>query len=428
VASFFVVGLTGWLRSPTIDHQSPSLQAEPQDKATAQRILAILALGLVLNLIGLVLWLWRTSAPYGRLLYPTLGPLAVLLVFGWQRWLGQRHARRFAWAVILVTGLYALVVPWRYLRPTYASPVTTPSAVEQATALDVQFKNSLFLLGYQMTPERTRPGDEVLLTLYWQTETPLDSDLTVFVQLAPGDPQQRVAGLDELLGSSRYPSRAWQLDEVIKQIHRLRLPEDAPNPALYWFSVGLYSEPEGKRWPGTADGAPLPDAAVRLGPLRVLSRDTPQPQQPVNYRLGPGIRLSGYDVNLITPRPSASTQAGSVDVTLHWLADAAPGEDLTVFVHLLDGNGRLVAQHDGRPRQGEYPTWAWQPGDRVLDRHRLSLPPDLSPGTLRLQVGLYRPDDGTRMPVFDQADRRMPDDVAILTDIALSGKSDQDEH
>ena len=151
-----------------------------------------------------------------------------------------------------------------------------------------------------------------------------------------------------------------------------------------------------------------------MGPLRVLSQDTWQPQQRVDYRLGPAIRLSGYDVNVL--------HAGSITVTLDWLADAAPGQDLTVFVHLLDIEGRLVAQHDGPPRQGDYPTWAWRPGDRVPDTHTLILPPDLSPGVYQLQVGLYQANGGARIPVFDQADERKPDDVVFLTDIDLSDK------
>jgi 4-amino-4-deoxy-L-arabinose transferase-like glycosyltransferase len=420
VAAFVVVGLTGWLRSQTTDHQLPTRRAETQDEAADHRLPAILALGVLLNLIGLVLWLWRTSAPYGRLLFPTLGPLAVLLVLGWQRWLGHGRGRPFAWGVTLTLGLYAVIVPWRYLQPAYASPVVSPSAVEDATPLNVHFDKTLRLLGHRMNPEVAKPGDRVTLTLYWQAMTSLEDNLTAFVHLAPRDPQQWVAGLDDHLGSSRYPSRVWQKGEVIEQVHQLRLPDDAPAPALYWFSVGLYVGPGGERLPVTADGAPLPYGAVWLGPLRVQSERPWQPRQRVDYRLGSTIRLTGYDVD--------TSRASSVTVTLYWQAVAVPEGDWIVFVHLLDADGHLVAQDDAPPRQGDYPTWAWLPGDRVLDHHTLSLPPNLSPGTFQLQVGLYRPDDGARIPVFDQADRRVPDDVAFLTDIALSGKTERDEH
>jgi hypothetical protein len=407
LAALFVLGgCLGWLRQPTADRQSPN---------TEYRIPAVLALGVLLNLTGLILWLWRTSAPYGRLLFPTLGPLAVLLVLGWRRWLGHERGRLFAWGVGLAMALYAAVVPGRYLQPAYASPVVSPSTVDKATPLDVQFGDTLHLLGYRMFPKTTQPGDQVTLTLYWRMEGPAGTpprdatDATVFVQLALQDPQQRVASLDDFLGTSRYPTSVWQTGEVIAQVHRLRLPDDAPSPSLYWFNVGLYDDPGGERWPGTAGGAALPDRAVRLGPLRVLSDEGPSPQRQVEYRFGSAIQLTGYDIDLSQPTALA--------VTLYWQAHDAPGEDLAVFVHLLDAGGSRVAQQDGPPRQGDYPTWAWQSGDRVPDTHTLMLPAALAPGTYRLLVGLYRPGDVTRLPVFDSQGQRVPDDALYLTDV-----------
>jgi hypothetical protein len=320
----------------------------------------------------------------------------------------------------LALGFYALIVPWRYLEPAYASPVVPVTAAEEATTLDVHFDDVLHLLGYRMTPDSVRPGDAVKLTLYWQATESLGEDLTVFVQLAPQDPEERVAGLDDFLGTSRYPTSVWQVGEVIEQVHQLRVPEDAPGPLLYWFAVGLYTEPGDDRWSVTADGVPVPGRAVRLGPLRVLSPDSRPPRQRVDYQFGSAIRLVGYDVDLTAAPTSGGSQGGTITVTLHWQAVAAPETDLVVFVHLLDQGGHLAAQHDGAPRHGEYPTWAWREKDQVPDTHRLALPPDLPAGDYTLRVGLYQRGDGTRIPVFDKADKRLPDDVAVLTDIPLS--------
>jgi 4-amino-4-deoxy-L-arabinose transferase-like glycosyltransferase len=430
-AAFSLIGLLGWLRRPARETHLKTAQE--------RRVVVILALGGLLNLIGLLLWLLRTSAPYGRLLFPSLGPLASLLVLGWQRWLGRRHGRLFAWAVVLMLGLFAVIVPWRYLRPAYASPVVSPPAAGEATPLNARFDvrdvgaassaETLRLLAYHMSSATARPGDQVTLILFWQTTAPLESPpsdgpsgapsngrpagapLTVFVQLAPQYPEDRVAGVDDYLGTSRYPSQVWQPGETIRQVHRLRLPEDAPAPVLYWFNVGLYRDPNGERLPVVADGNPVPDRTVRLGPLRVLSGDSFQPRQEVDYRLGSTIRLIGYDVEVVA--------ADSVEVTLYWQAVAAPDQDLIAFVHLLDGQGQLIAQHDGPPRQGDYPTWAWQAGDEVPDSHTLIFPTGQTPGIYHLQVGLYRSEDGVRIPVLDGAGQRVPDDMAILTDIRL---------
>lgn len=63
-----------------------------------------------------------------------------------------------------------------------------------------------------------------------------------------------------------------------------------------------------------------------------------------------------------------------------------------VFVHLIDGNGQLVAQHDGSPVNGAYPFVVWQPGMIVKDEHVLPLDEDLTTGPYRLEIGVYDPD------------------------------------
>jgi hypothetical protein len=91
----------------------------------------------------------------------------------------------------------------------------------------------------------------------------------------------------------------------------------------------------------------------------------------------------------------------------------------------LDPDGHLVTQHDGPPRQGDYPTWAWLPGDRVPDIHTLTLPPNLAPGVFDLKVGLYRTDDGTRAPIFDSANHELPNAVLSLTSVDLPSENTQ---
>jgi 4-amino-4-deoxy-L-arabinose transferase-like glycosyltransferase len=371
------------------------------------RKLGLLACAVLLNLAGLGLWLWRTSAPYGRLLFPALGPVAVLLVWGWGRWVGRRHARIFALIVALAMLGYALLVPGRYLRPAYASPVVPTSEAAGALPLDVVYDGGVRLLGYRVTPENLQPGSEVELALYWQALEPPDGNLMIFVQLAPQDPEQRVASLDHYLGTLRYPTSVWQTGDTIKQIHRLRIPQEAPAPGLYWFNIGLYREGTQERLAVRVDAAPAPGGVARIGPLRLRDPRPAPPDQRVDYRFGANIQLTGYDLE--------TGPEGLLTVSLLWEATAEPEEGWHVFVHLLDAEGGLLAQHDGVPRQGEYPTWAWQPGERVWDAHTLDVPPGWQAGADALQVGLYRLEDGTRLPVYDGSGQRMTDDAALLS-------------
>jgi len=95
---------------------------------------------------------------------------------------------------------------------------------------------------------------------------------------------------------------------------------------------------------------------------------------------------------------SVETSSEGPAVTLWWRATAAPPADYTIFVHLLDADGNLVAQADGVPNDGLSPTTIWQPGDVVRDVHRFPPGTVLPPGG-RVLVGAYRADTGERAPV-----------------------------
>ena len=85
-------------------------------------------------------------------------------------------------------------------------------------------------------------------------------------------------------------------------------------------------------------------------------------------------------------------------LTLTWQAVAPLADDYTVFVHVLASEAK-IAQRDSRPCDGECPTPGWQPGEIVVDRHRLHLPLDAPPGPYRLAVGLYLLGSGERAAV-----------------------------
>ena len=65
-------------------------------------------------------------------------------------------------------------------------------------------------------------------------------------------------------------------------------------------------------------------------------------------------------------------------------------EDYTVFVHLLDENGVLIAQHDGVPLSGMRPTSTWTKGERLLDLHEFRIPAEITATTGQLITGMYQ--------------------------------------
>jgi 4-amino-4-deoxy-L-arabinose transferase-like glycosyltransferase len=87
-------------------------------------------------------------------------------------------------------------------------------------------------------------------------------------------------------------------------------------------------------------------------------------------------------------------------VTLYWQALRRPDFDYSVFVHLIDGQGRIVAQKDQGPgASANYPPTAWLSGDIVADKHILDLPAQTPPGTYRLRVGVYNWATGQQLPI-----------------------------
>ena len=87
---------------------------------------------------------------------------------------------------------------------------------------------------------------------------------------------------------------------------------------------------------------------------------------------------------------------GPVTVQIHWDSTEPIEQNYKVFVHLYAEDGRLLAQHDSVPMNELRPTWSWQPGELVVDRHGLWVPAGAE-GSLRLVVGLYDPDGNSRL-------------------------------
>ncbi len=99
-------------------------------------------------------------------------------------------------------------------------------------------------------------------------------------------------------------------------------------------------------------------------------------------------RLS--DVALLIGRDAHAARGDrALDVTLYWVGLRDTASNYKAFVHLVDGQGRVVAQHDGDPVGGFSPTTRWRAGELIPDTHRLPLPPDLPPGSYGLKAGLY---------------------------------------
>ena len=95
--------------------------------------------------------------------------------------------------------------------------------------------------------------------------------------------------------------------------------------------------------------------------------------------------------------------------------DGPLASDYTVFVHLVGAGGddAALAQGDGPPLDGRWPTSLWPPGLTLDDNHTVPLPENLAAGTYQLLVGLYDPATGERLRLPDGRDAVRLDGVEI---------------
>jgi hypothetical protein len=114
---------------------------------------------------------------------------------------------------------------------------------------------------------------------------------------------------------------------------------------------------------------------------------------------GRELRLMGFDAP-----PGGLVSGGSVDVSLFWQSSGPSLRPYTVFAQLLDVDGAIVAQADGWPAGGLWPTTCWTAGETVADARQLAIPEELPSGTYRLVVGLYDAATGKRLLTDDGAD------------------------
>jgi hypothetical protein len=108
---------------------------------------------------------------------------------------------------------------------------------------------------------------------------------------------------------------------------------------------------------------------------------------------------------------------------LYWEALEPNGRDYTVFLHLIDESGELVAQDDSPPLDNRFPTSLWTAGERIVDPHQFPGVPKGASGTFRLVAGLYDPTNGERLPAYQDDGTRWPDDAVILGVIRVAPES-----
>ena len=273
-----------------------------------------------------------------------------------------------------------------------------PPPMREAT--NVTWPAGLSLVSATPWDDTVLPGNNLPVTLFWR--------------VGPD-------GVD--LSDLRY-----RLEVIDGRGNVLRSQEDKPGApwlgrvaggALLREDTGLYFRPEVEsgnyrlRWTpldgDTPVGEPVIHGQIAVEPWPLETEVPPAPYV-VEAAFGPDIRLHSYYIGVPTD--------GLLNVVFYWGAMAEPQSGYTVFIHLVDENGRIVSQIDSVPVGGARPTTGWRAGEVITDIHNLPIPSDLSPGRYYVNAGLYNPDDGTRPAVTMDGVAR-PDNQLRLTTLEL---------
>ncbi len=129
--------------------------------------------------------------------------------------------------------------------------------------------------------------------------------------------------------------------------------------------------------------------------------------------------LSGGTLAQVWAEPLRWCRGDALTVPLIWQAGGPIVPDQTVFMHVRDSQDGIVAQADGQPVDGLYPTGLWSAGEVIADPR--TLPADRQPadGAYDLVVGLYDP-AGARFPI-DDGPSRTSDGGLRLGEVIVEG-------
>lgn len=376
-------------------------------------------LGITLTgMIGYFWWTMQTRAPEGYILFPIMGAINPLIAIGivemgW--WLifimsppdrsfvratdavdASALRRSFGWAMGLF-GILALLVPLSTIAPEYQPPPKVTALPDGVSRVYADY-GPVELVGYSRTDRRYTPGERVPVEFYWRVTEQTDEDLTL--SLAFIDPNGEAIGfLDTYPGAGTLRTSTWEAGAIYRDAYSvglLPLRIDGRFP----FRVYVNWKGADEALSGIVDQNGDAMRAVMLDVGAVVAalpeEDTTSfieisaimPEAAAPGEFADTYRLTAFDFDL-----------AAVTLYLDWQTIFAPAENHTVFAHIYDEDGRLVAQHDVFP---DLPTRYWRSSENYITTHKFPLLNAagelmLEPGTYEVRVGWYS-NDGDELP------------------------------
>ncbi len=129
--------------------------------------------------------------------------------------------------------------------------------------VNVEFGDSITLLGHELSPDQIRPGEDMHLSLYWQALQAVGTDYTVFVHLLDDD-GEIVTQMDHIPAYGSPSTTSWVPGEVVVDEVLIPVPFGM-KPARYALRVGLYEYRSMQRLQVSNDEGAIVGDQVSLG-------------------------------------------------------------------------------------------------------------------------------------------------------------------
>jgi hypothetical protein len=272
---------------------------------------------------------------------------------------------------------------------------TAPEAGHDFTLL-TELEPGLGPTAVRLSANCINPGQPLIIDVDWGTTKVLTQDF--MVQFSLDSPTGQSYSSDPLPVLDNWPTSQWPENTLARGYYTWLLSAEMET-AVYNLQLSLVN---------TTTSSPV----MTVQPVTVQSDACDLPTIPgatvVNGRFGEEMRLLAYQAQL---------GESQLQLTLHWRGERRMTTDYKVFVHLFDPATDVpAAQDDAVPRQWQFPTTFWWPGDVITDV--ISIPLTAVPaGQYGLAVGVYDPLAGTRLPVMDEAGRVRADGRLILPEM-----------
>ena len=263
LAAVTLVAVVGLFKSLISNLQSPisDLRLPTSDLFDIWNLIFLLVwLGAVA--VSVLRYMQTTPAAQGRLLFPALAPIGVLMAWGLGAW------TRRAWLPGFVAGgLFALTLaaPFALIQPAFAKPIVAQVPADARPA-QTRFGDRVELIGVRFS-DHVEPGGTLRVTTYWRTLQDIPRDQRLLIRLMR--PDGNSAGqLDATLGTNLYPTTLWRPGQIIVDTHDVRADADLSVPLTLRVHLGVGDEVE-PLLPVTGDMAWQSGDVAEVGQVQV---------------------------------------------------------------------------------------------------------------------------------------------------------------